>query len=64
MRTAGTRLYVPLSSWPGLNRPSIARAPASNRVFSARGYAPDGWPPQRAAMTEWAHGEIRSYLQT
>jgi hypothetical protein len=33
-------------SWPGLTRPPIARASASDRVISARRRAPDGWPPQ------------------
>ncbi len=55
-----TRLPVPPPSWPGLSRPSIARASASERVFPARGHAPDGWPPRRAAMTGWTHSEIHS----
>src|SRR4051794_23795102 len=53
------RVFNP--SWPGVSRPSIARASASDGVFLARcstntlsrasPRAPDGWPLRRAAMT-------------
>ena len=61
-------------SWPSLTRPSIARASASDGVFSAHcsantpsrasRHAPDGWLPRRAAMTTGRHANacaMRAY---
>jgi|tagenome__1003787_1003787.scaffolds.fasta_scaffold20904776_2 hypothetical protein len=56
-------------SWPGLTRPSIARASASDGVSSTQRFAntrsrarypPDGWLPRWAAMRTEGHTTVRT----